>query len=186
MRVEIYGSVLNAREREKTLSGKGIMIELGKEKRSRWKLSFDKESTGRKWENNGKKGTVLNFVETQNPNDVYYTTVYEVDDCAYCRIMDREMKKINAEKWRQHEEIRDDVYRPKQLVSEKFGKTVIFVIPEEGRKPTSANKNDRYVEAVRKGITESYQGNQLKINLDALDRAIKESQNHKDKNAPTL
>ena len=72
-----------------------------------------------------------------------------------------------------------------ECMKKKFGKTVIFVIPEEGRKPTSANKNDGYVEAVRKGITESYQGNQLKINLDALDRAIKESQPAKAKNTPT-
>jgi hypothetical protein len=169
MRVEVYGSLLNSKEREKALSGKGIMIELGKQERIGWKLSFDKFSDT--WEQ-----AVLNLVQTNNPEDRYYTTVYEVDDCAYCRIMDREMGKKTANKWRHHEEICADAYRPKQLDS-KFGKTEIFYIPpEEVRKHIPTKEGATYVETVRDGIKESYEvEKQRDTNLNALTKAVEES-----------
>ena len=173
MRVEIYGSLLNSKEREKALSGKGIMIELGKEERIGWKLSFDKYS--KTWNE-----AVLNFVYTGNQSDVYYTSIYEVDDCAYCRIMDREMGKITSNKWKHYEQIKDDSYRPKQLDS-RFGKTDIFIIPEEGRKLTETCGEAKYVKVVRAGIKENYKNmpTMMEANLNVLKRAIEESKSKK-------
>jgi hypothetical protein len=62
------------------------MEELGKVKRKGWKLSFDKFSSSR-------GEAVLNLVKTGNPEDVYYTTVYRVDDRAYGAILESEMGK---------------------------------------------------------------------------------------------
>ena len=168
--VEVYGSLLSAKQREFTLKGKGIMRERGKVERRGWKLSFDRYSCI-KW-----KGAVLNLVFTNNPEDVYYTTIYEVDDNAYESIINREMGKQTANEWKQKKAINCNSYRPIQLCSE-FGISDIFIIPDEGREKLKANDEDKYVKTVREGIEESYNDKpaQLKANLKALDRAIKES-----------
>lgn len=167
--VEVYGSLLNGEEREKTLKGKGVMKEVGKVKRTGWKLSFDRYS--KCWE-----GAVLNFVYTGNQKDVYYTTVYEVDASAYEKVTNREMGEDTGEKWRRGRQVCDNSYRPIQLYSE-FGISDIFIILFEGRKKKEANSEDKYVSQVREGIKEAYKEKptRLKANLKALDRAIKES-----------
>jgi len=88
MRIEVYGSLLYSEQREKPPLRKGMIIELGKQPRIGWKLSFDKFSST--WGE-----AVLNFVWTGNKDDVYYTTVYEVDTVGYDAVMEREMGKEN-------------------------------------------------------------------------------------------
>jgi hypothetical protein len=107
---------------------------------------------------------------------VYYTTIFEVDEDAYTEIMKREMGKENARKWEQGEPIGPNNYRPRSLESE-FGKTEVFIIPEEGRKSTQTHLEARYVKEVRGGIEESYKNKplQLETNLDALKKAVEES-----------
>jgi len=166
--VEVYGSLLKSKQREKEVK-KGIMKEIGKVERRGWKLSFDRKSTER-------QEAVLNFVHTGNPEDVYYTTVYEVDDNAYVDIMEREMGEQTAKIWKQGKRIGANNYRPIQLDSE-FGKTEIFIIPDEGRKITKTNWEAGYVKTVRDGIEESYKDKpiQIEANLKALKRAVEES-----------
>jgi len=118
--VEVFGSLLNSEQREKTFK-KGIVREIGKLKREGWKLSFDRKSIER-------EEAVLNLVHTGNPEDVYYTTIFEVDGNAYAEVMEREMGEKNAKKWNQGEKIGSNCYRPKSLDSE-FGKTEVFIIP---------------------------------------------------------
>ncbi len=152
--VQVYGSLLNSEERKPILE-KGIMKKLGTEKRSGWKLSFDRCSSNR-------KEAVLNFVNTGNSEDVYYTTIFKVDDNAYCEVMKREMGKDNAEKWKQCKLIPLNAYRPKTLDS-SFDKTEVFLIPEEERKPTQTHWEADYVKIVREGIGESYKDNHLQL-----------------------
>lgn len=63
MLVEVYGSLLNQDERKKI---RGTMAEKGKVERKAWKLSFDKKRIGR-------DEAVLNFVPTNDVNDLYYS-----------------------------------------------------------------------------------------------------------------
>jgi hypothetical protein len=174
MRVEAYGSLLNSKQREKPPLKKGMMIELGKQERIGWKLSFDKRS--RNNESEFYREAVLNFVRTCDQKDVYYTTVYQVDAVGYDAVMEREMGPTNAKRWKQHEKINgESYYRPTELDSD-YGKTIIFIIPEEGRNRTPANKTDKYYNAVKAGI-ESYKDNRMKAkNLENLEKAVKESQ----------
>lgn len=164
--VEVYGSLLNPNQR------KGIRTkEAGKVERTGWKLSFDRLSSRR-------GEAVLNLVETGDPEYVYYRTVYRVDGKAYNAILEREMGKPTGRKWKRGKRIDPNSYRPIQLDSE-FGITDIFIIPEEGRRPTATNSNAIYVKIVRKGIEESHCGHQREVNLQALERAVKESQTPK-------
>lgn len=174
--VEVYGSLLNSKEREKMLDEgekefgkKGIMREVGKVERKGWKLSLDRYSEK-------KKQAVLNLVYTGNSEDVYYTTVYEVDSFAYKAIMKREMGKLTARRWQHGRLFEPNSYRPIQLDSE-FGITDIFVIPYSGRQRAQTTSQASYVETVRKGIGQSYSGLQKEVNLQALERAVKESKN---------
>lgn len=168
--VEVYGSLLNFREREEMLKKGGIMKEVGKVGRERWKLSFDRFSEGR-------KEAVLNLVYTENSEDIFYTTVYAVDSLAYKLLMRREMGHQTIRKWQHGREINQTSYRPIQLNS-RFGITGMFIIPEEGRehtKRTRTTSRKNYVVIVRKGIKESYRGRQREINLQTLRKAVKES-----------
>ena len=169
MRIEVYGSLLNSKEREKTPLGKGMMIELGKQERIGWKLSFDKLS--KTW-----KGAVLNFVWTGNKKDIYYTTVYQADTVAYDAIMEREMGKSTAKEWKQSGEVAIGSYRPFTLASE-FGDTEVFIIPCEERERTPTNRETKYFKTVKEGIEESYKDipHMKAKNLVGLERAVDES-----------
>jgi len=179
MRVEVYGSLLNSKEREKPPLGKGMMIELGKQERIGWKLSFDKLSKKR-------KEAVLNFVWTGNKKDVYYTIVYQADTVAYDAIMEREMGKTTAEEWKQGRAVSFGSYRPFTLASE-FGDTEVFIIPCEERKRTPTNRGTNYFKTVEEGIEESYKDipHMKAKNLEVLEKAVDESPTVKAKNPPT-
>ena len=173
--IEIYGSLLSSKEREKTLKkaekefGKnGLMREVGKVERKRWKLSFDRFSA--------KKGAVLNFIYTGDLEDRYYTTVYQVNSIAYLAVMNREMGKLSAKLWRCGRLCDLNSYRPVQLCS-NYGITDIFIIPYYGRQRTATTPDTLYVKTVREGIEKSYDEEQKKVNLLALERAIRESKN---------
>ena len=172
--IEVYGSLLLSLEREKTLerNGKpnGIMKEVGKVERKGWKLSFDRYSEKKK-----PAQAVLNLVYTGNQEDVFYTTVYEVDLIAYRKILNREMGKYTAKRWK-HGRLSDvSSYRPIQLDSE-FGITDIFVIPFHGRQRAQTDSKASYVKTVQEGIEQSYTDEkQREANLKALKRAVEES-----------
>ena len=160
--LEVYGSLLNSEQRK----GYGDFKEVGKVKRIGWKLSFDRFS-------NTWKGAVLNFVQTKDDNDIFYTMVFEVDEKVFDCILEREMGRY-ADKWKLDKPIPDMVYRPVEMNS-PFGKTKMFVIPDEGRKLTPTTKSATYVEIVRLGIEESFEDKMKETNLKALDIAINES-----------
>lgn len=175
--VEVYGSLLNQKERQKmleeknTTKEKGTMKEIGKVERKRWKLSFDRYSEK-------KEQAVLNLVYTGNPEDVFHTTVYEVDFITYGKVLNREMGKQTAKRWK-HGRLSDaNSYRPIQLDSE-FGITDIFIIPFHGRQRAQTHSKAEYVKTVRKGIEESYKDKptEKEVNLEALRRAVEESKN---------
>lgn len=161
--LEVYGSLLYSNERRLYK-----MEEVGKIKRTGWKLSFDRLSSSR-------QEAVLNLVCTGNSNDVYYTTVYQVNKATYDMLLEREMGKQTSEKWKRGDPIDHNSYRPILLDSD-FGKCTIFLIPEKGRKSVSTTFNSVYVKLIKRGIEESYSGIQLKENLTALKRAVLESQ----------
>jgi len=171
--VEVYGSLLNSQEREE-IAKIGVMEEVGKVERREWKLSFDRQSSrSGRW----KGEAVLNFVFTDNQEDVYYTTVFEVDDIAYSKVMEREMGSSMVEKWKQGRLVKKNRYRPIQLEPSRYGITDIFIIPQEGRKIIPAHWEDKYVNTVWTGIRESYKKcpHQMEVNLNALKRAVEES-----------
>ena len=173
--VEVYGSLLSQKERQEmlkeknTTKEKGSMKEIGKVERRGWKLSFDKYSEK-------KAHAVLNLVYTGNPKEVFYTTVYEVDFIAYRKVMNREIGRQTTKRWKHGRLVDANSYRPIQLDS-KFGITDIFIIPHHGRQRSYTHSKAKYAQKVRKGIEESYKDmpTQLKANLQALERAIKES-----------
>ncbi|MCK4320823.1 hypothetical protein KAW11_04325, partial [Candidatus Bathyarchaeota archaeon] len=78
-------------EEKNTTKEKGTMKEIGKVERKRWKLSFDRYSEK-------KEQAVLNLVYTGNPEDVFHTTVYEVDFITYGKVLNREMGKQTAKR----------------------------------------------------------------------------------------
>lgn len=173
--VEVYGSLLNQKQRQEMLGGKntskeeGTMKEIGKVKREGWKLSFDRYSEK-------KEQAVLNLVYTGNPKDMFYTTVYEVDLIAYEKVLNREMGEQTAKRWK-HGRLSDaNSYRPIQLDSQ-FGITNIFIVPFHGRQRAQTHSKADYVKTVRKGIEESYKymPTQKEVNLEALKRAVDES-----------
>lgn len=164
--VEVYGSLLNSEERKELLKH-GIFREVGKIKRIGWKLSFDRFSKNR-------HEAVFNFVQTKDSNDVFYTTVFEVDEKVYEAMLKREMGNQTAEKWKRKEPIPDTSYRPVEIDG-PFGKVEIFVIPEEGRQLTPTTHDAEYVQTVKRGIEQSYQGEMNEANLKALYRAVRES-----------
>ena len=168
MRIEVYGSLLNSKEREKAPLEKGMMIELGKQERIGWKLSFDKL--------NRREEAVLNLVWTGNKNDAYYTTVFQIDTVACGAIMEREMGMTNAEEWKQGLAVKFGSYRPFTLASE-FGNTEVFIIPCEERKRIPTNREARYFKTVKEGIEESYKDipHMKAKNLDCLEKAVDES-----------
>jgi len=169
-RVEVYGSLLNCQERQRMLCTGGMMKAIGEIKRIGWKLSFDRRSIQR-------CEAVLNLVKTGDPTDIYYTKVYEVNCEAFYAIMDREMGRGTARKWICSESIELDNYRPVKMESE-LGETHLFIIPEEGRKPTPTNESSNYVQIVRDGIFESFSGEERDINLKALEKAVIKSGKH--------
>ncbi len=166
MLIEVYGSLLNQNERKKI---KGTITEKGKVERKGWKLSFDKKSFGR-------NEAVLNLVRTNNPNDVYYTCVYEVDNETYTEIMRREMGQGNIEKWKNGEAVKFNSYRPFQLES-NLGTTQVFIIPEAERLPTTTSWEAEDVVIVRRGIEESFKDmpKEKEVNLQVLKKAVEES-----------
>ncbi len=164
--IEVYGSLLNPKEWRGQLA-EGDHTEIGKEKRVGWKLSFDKQSSQR-------KETVLNLVHTDCAEDIYFTTLFKVDDAVYEAISEREMGKNTYQKWKKGEKIANTSYRPVELDS-KFGKVVIFIIPESGRVRTPATEESSYVKIVTEGIEFSYAGEMKDTNLKALEGAIRES-----------
>lgn len=164
--VEVFGSLLNPREWDGLLAN-GSHREVGKEKRVGWKLSFDKMSSRR-------KEAVLNLVQTENAQDIYYTTLFEVDNTVYEALLHREMGKAICEKWKRGETIPDTSYRPVELDSH-YGKAVVFTIPEAGRVPTPTTSESKYVRTVKKGIEALYQGEMRDRNLKALEGAVNES-----------
>jgi len=166
MLVEVYGSLLNQAERKKI---KGTMTEKGKIERKGWKLSFDKKSYGR-------NEAVLNLVRTNDSNDVYYTSVFEVDEVTYAEIMRREMGQGNVGKWLRGEAVSFNSYRPLQLQS-NLGTTEVFVIPETEEMPVQKCLEAVYVAFVRRGIEESFKDmpREKEINLRVLERAVEES-----------
>jgi len=164
--VEVYGSLLNFGERRKLLKH-GSCREVGKVKRIGWKLSFDRFSENR-------QEAVLNFVLTRDSNDVFYTTVFEVDEKVYEALLKREMGNQTAVKWKRNEPILDTSYRPIEMDSQ-FGKVKMFIIPEEGRQLTQTTYDAEYVKVVNCGIEESYEGEMKEVNLKALERAVRES-----------
>lgn len=169
MRIEVFGSLLNSKEREKAPLRKGMMIELGKQERIGWKISFDKLSIKR-------KEAVLNFVWTGNKKDVYYTTVYQADTVAFDAIMALEMGETTAKEWKHGRAIEIGSYRPFTLASE-FGNTAVFIIPCEERKRTPTNRETNYFKTVEEGIEESYKDTpHMKAkNLECLEKAVEES-----------
>jgi hypothetical protein len=164
--IEVYGSLLNRDERKKI---KGTMTEKGKVERKGWTLSFDKKSFSR-------SEAVLNFVRTNNSNDVYYTCVYEVDADTHTEVLRREMGQGNAEKWLHSEAVKFNSYRPLRLES-NLGTTEIFVIPETERLLTPTSWDAEYVVIVRKGIDESFKDmpKEKAVNLQVLKKAVEES-----------
>jgi hypothetical protein len=168
--VEVYGSLLNSNERMKTLSEGGKMEEVGDLERVGWKLSFDRYSKEL-------QEAVLNLVESKSPNDIYYTKVYRVDRKGFDSIMNREMGKKTAEKWRIKRKLPFNSYRPVKLSSE-FGKTTIFLIPERERLPTPTINETDYVKTVREGIRESFKcsPDKREANLRMLTSAVEQSQ----------
>ena len=145
MLIEIYGSLLNPDERKKI---KGTMTEKGIMERKGWKLSFDKKSHAR-------NEPVLNLIQTKDPNDVYYTCVYEADNNAYTDIMNGEMGRANIENLKNSEQAKFNSYRPVQLES-NFGTTRIFIIPKNERIPNTTSWDAQYVTIVRQGIETSF------------------------------
>jgi hypothetical protein len=144
----------------------GKMEEIGDNERIGWKLSFDRRN---------KEGeAVLNLVHTKSKEN-FYTKVYKADEKAFQAIMNREMGKTTAEKWRKGESVDHNSYRPIRIPS-KFGETIAFLIPEHGRLPTSTDKKAKYVRTVQKGIKQSFEGRKRETNLCMLNRAIEESQ----------
>jgi hypothetical protein len=166
MLIEVYGSLLNQDERRKI---KGTMTEKGKIERKGWKLSFDKKSYDR-------NEAVLNLVRTNDPNDVYYTSVFEVDEDTYTEIMRREMGQGNVEKWMHGEAVSFNSFRPLQLQS-NLGTTEVFIIPETEEIPTPTCSEAEYVSFVRRGIEDSFKDmpKEKEINLQVLKRAVEES-----------
>jgi len=147
------------------------MKEVGKVERKGWKLSFDRYSEY-------KKQAVLNLVYTGNAEDMFHTTVYEVDFIAYGKVLNREMGEHTVKRWK-HGRLSDaNSYRPIQLESE-FGITDIFIIPFHGRQRAQTQWNADYVKKVREGIEESYKDMPMEkdVNLKALKRAVEESKN---------
>ncbi len=165
-RVEVYGSLLNPEE-WRNLREIGPVRELGKQKRTGWKLSFDKRGE--------KRGeAVLNLVQTSREEDVFYTTVYEVSNKVYMEILKREMGPRLAARWMRGDPLPDSSYRPLELDG-KYGKTWLFIIPEEGRRTTLTTEEASYVRSVRQGIEQRYVGEKKEADLRALKRAIAES-----------
>jgi hypothetical protein len=166
MLVEIYGSLLNADERKKI---KGTMTEKGIVERKGWKPSFDKKSHAR-------NEAVLNLVQTNDSNDVYYTCVYEADNDAYSDIMSIEMGQANIENRKNSEQVKFNSYRLVQLES-NVGTTRIFIIPKNERIPNTTSWEAPYVVIVRKGIEMSFKNRPdvKEANLWALKRAVEES-----------
>ena len=166
MLVEVYGSLLNPYERNKI---KGTMTEKGIVERKGWKPSFDKKSHTR-------NEAVLNLVQTNDSNDVYYTYVYEADNDAYVDIMSREMGRTNIENRKNSEQAKFNSYRPVQLES-NLGTARIFVIPKNERIPNTTSWDAEYVIIVRKGIETSFKNRpkEKEANLWALKRAVEES-----------
>ncbi len=167
---------MNSTER-KEIGAEGTIKKIGTQAREMWKLSFDKKSKRKKWNYRA----VLNFVQTENSKDMYYTTIFEVDEKAYKAIMIREMGKRNADKWNQNKpnEIEADSYIPFPLKS-RFGDTVVFIIQKK-RTLTPTRWNTKYVRTVREGIEEGYKDMAMEkaTNNNALTRAIKESKSGK-------
>ena len=161
---------LNQDERKKI---EGTMTEKGKVERKGWKLSFDKKSYSR-------NEAVLNFVQTNNSNDVYYTSVYEVDADTHNEIMRREMGQGNVEKWKHDEPAKFNSYSPHQLQS-NLGTTEVFIIPETEQLPTPTNWEAEYVVIVRRGIEESFKDmpKEKEVNLQVLKKAVEESSRNK-------
>lgn len=164
--VEIYGSLLNSTERTELLEH-GNCREVGKVKRGGWKLSFDRFSKTR-------GEAVLNLVQTGDSNDIFYTTVFEVDENVYEELLKREMGNQTAIRWKRKKSIPDTSYRPIEIDS-SFGEVKIFIIPEEGRKLTPTTHEAGYVKIVKLGIEEGYEGEMKEANLKALERALQES-----------
>jgi len=166
MLIEIYGSLLNPDERNKI---KGTMTEKGLVERKGWKPSFDKKSYAR-------NEAVLNLVQTNDSNDVYYTCVYEADNEAYADIMSREMGRANIENRRSSVQAKFNSYTPIQLGS-NFGTGRIFIIPKNERIPNTTSWDAKYVVIVRKGIETTFKDHpkEKEANLRALKRAVEES-----------
>lgn len=165
--VEIYGSLLNSKERRKTLGKTGSIEEIGDVERVGWKLSFDRYSKKQ-------QAAALNLVESKSPNDIYYTKVYRVDQKGFDAIMKREIGEKTTEKWRRKIKLPFNSYRPVELSSE-FGKTTIFLIPKRERLPTPTSTETNYVKTVQKGIRESFKRQKQKANLQMLEQAVKQS-----------
>jgi hypothetical protein len=166
MIIEVYGSLLNPDERNKI---KGTLTEKGKVERKGWKPSFDKKSHAR-------NEAVLNLVQTNDSNDVYYTCVYEADNEAYTDIMNREMGRANIENRKNSEQPKFNSYRLVQLES-NLGTTRIFLIPKNERVPNTTSWDAEYVVIVRRGIEVSFKDQPIEkeANLWALKRAVEES-----------
>ena len=164
--VEVYGSLLNRDERKKI---KGAMTEKGIIERKGWKPSFDKKSHAR-------NEAVLNLVQTNDSNDVYYTYVYEADNEAYAEIMNREMGRANIENRKNSEQPKFNSYRPVQLES-NMGTTRIFIIPKNERIPNTTSWDAEYVTIVRRGIEQSFKNKPTEkaVNLEALKKAVEQS-----------
>ena len=166
MLVEVYGSLLNRDEKKQI---KGTMTEKGIIERRGWKPSFDKKSHAR-------NEAVLNLVQTNDSNDVYYTYVYEADNEAYADIMNREMGRANIENRKNSEQAKFNSYRPVQLES-NLGTTRIFIIPKNERIPNTTSWDAEYVVIVRRGIEQSFKKwpTEKAINLEALKKAVERS-----------
>ena len=166
MLIEVYGSLLNQDERKQI---KGTMTEKGIIERKGWKPSFDKKSHAR-------REPVLNLVQSNDPNDVYYTYVYEADNEAYAEIMNIEMGRANIENRRNSEQAKFNSFRPVQLES-NLGTTRIFIIPKNERIPNTTTWDAEYVLIVRRGIEQSFKNKpkEKAVNLEALKKAIEES-----------
>jgi len=164
--VEVFGSLLDPKQRSKVLKSGGKMEKVGDVKRTGWKLSFDKY--------NIKGEAVLNLIKTRSKKDVYYTKVYKTDAKAFNAIMEREMGPITADKWRRGRKVNINSYKP-TVMSSEFGETVIFLISEEGRQTVSTNIKSTYVNTVKDGIIQSFRGRKKKTNLRVLFQAISRS-----------
>jgi hypothetical protein len=164
--VEVFGSLLNPKERMEVLKNGGRMEERGVIKRAGWQLSFDKYNINHE--------AVLNLVNTNSKEDIYYTKVYKTDEKAFETIMEREMGPKTADKWRRERIVNSNSYKPMAMSSD-FGETCIFLIPEEGHQNTSTNIKAKYVNIVKDGIIHSFQGRKRKNNLRVLFQAISRS-----------